>query len=144
MKAQDIDKLMQTIVSMKDHKAIKNRIEKVELRHLRGFQEDSIVEFQLPISVIVGKNGSGKSTILRSIPEDIVYDEDYIKMITMMRVIPDSVLQAKNSKEKIKKWSEESELPLKFIEEYLVFGFTKAKNEMYQNIVVTIKKMIGE
>ncbi|WP_347024251.1 ATP-dependent nuclease [Blautia obeum] len=80
----------------------------------------------------------------KMIPEDIVYDEDYIKMITMTEVIPDSVLQAKNSKEKIKKWSEESELSLKIIEEYLVFGFTKAKNEMYQNIVATIKKMIGE
>jgi len=67
MKAQDIDKLMQTIVSMKEHKAIKNRIDRVELRYLRGFQKDSIIEFQLPISVIVGKNGSGKSTILRSI-----------------------------------------------------------------------------
>lgn len=49
----------------------------------------------------------------------------------MIEVVPDSVLQAKNSKEKIKKWSEESGLPLKSIEEYLVFGFTKTKNEMY-------------
>ena len=31
----------------------------------------------------------------------------------MIEVVPDSVLQAKNSKEKIKKWSEESGLPLK-------------------------------
>ena len=37
------------------------------------------------------------------IPEDIVYDENYIKIITMIEVVPDSVLQAKNSKEKNKK-----------------------------------------
>ena len=78
------------------------------------------------------------------IPEDIVYDENYIKIITMIEVVPDSVLQAKNSKEKIKKWSEESGLPLKSIEEYLVFGFTKTKNEMYRDIVAMIRKMIGE
>lgn len=67
MKTQDIDKLMQTIISMKEHKAVKNRIDKVIFRHLRGFQKDSTVEFHLPITVIVGKNGSGKSTILRSV-----------------------------------------------------------------------------
>ena len=78
------------------------------------------------------------------IPEDIVYDENYIKILTMIEVVPDSVLQAKNSKEKIKKWSEESGLPLKSIEEYLVFGFTKTKNEMYRDIVAMIRKMIGE
>lgn len=78
------------------------------------------------------------------IPEDIVYDENYIKIITMIEVVPDSVLQAKNSKDKIKKWSEESGLPLKSIEEYLVFGFTKTKNEMYRDIVAMIRKMIGE
>lgn len=78
------------------------------------------------------------------IPEDIVYDENYIKIITMIEVVPDSVLQAKNSKEKIKKWSEESGLPLKSIEEYLVFGFTKTKNEMYRDIVAMIRKMMGE
>ena len=78
------------------------------------------------------------------IPEDIVYDENYTKIITMIEVVPDSVLQAKNSKEKIKKWSEESGLPLKSIEEDLVFGFTKTKNEMYRDIVAMIRKMIGE
>ena len=67
MTTQDIDKLMQTIKSMKEHKAVKNRIDKVVFRYLRGFQKDSTVEFHLPISVIVGKNGSGKSTILRSV-----------------------------------------------------------------------------
>ena len=79
------------------------------------------------------------------IPEDIVYNEEYIKMITMLETIPDSVLQAKNSKEKIKKWSEESGMLLQSIEEYLVYGFIKAKNERYQDIVsIVVRKMIGE
>lgn len=67
MTTQDIDKLMQIIISMKEHKVVKNRIDKVVFRYLRGFQKDSTVEFHLPITVIVGKNGSGKSTILRSV-----------------------------------------------------------------------------
>lgn len=45
MTTQDIDKLMQTIISMKEHKAVKNRIDKVVFRYLRGFQKDSTVEF---------------------------------------------------------------------------------------------------
>lgn len=55
MTTQDIDKLMQTIISMKEHKVVKNRIDKVVFRYLRGFQKDSTVEFHLPITVIVGE-----------------------------------------------------------------------------------------
>ena len=36
MTTQDIDKLMQTIISMKEHKAVKNRIDKVVFRYLRA------------------------------------------------------------------------------------------------------------
>ena len=77
-------------------------------------------------------------------PEDIVYDEDNIKRITNMDTVPDSVLKAKNSKGKIKKWSEESGIPFKLIEEYLIICFIKAKNEVYKEIVATIEKIIGE
>ena len=67
MGVQDIDKLIETIDSMKEHGVIKNRIDKIVLKQLRGFENDTEVKFQFPISVIVGKNGSGKSTILRLI-----------------------------------------------------------------------------
>lgn len=52
MTTQDIDKLMQTIISMKEHKVVKNGIDKVIFRHLRGFQKDSTVEFHLPILLL--------------------------------------------------------------------------------------------
>lgn len=39
MTTQDIDKLMQTIISMKENKVVKNGIDKVIFRHLRGFQK---------------------------------------------------------------------------------------------------------
>lgn len=80
----------------------------------------------------------------QQIPEDIVYNENYIMTLTMMEKIPESVLQSSNSKAKIKKWSEESGLSLQSIEAYLVYGFIKNKNEMYQDILSKIKKMMGE
>ena len=76
------------------------------------------------------------------IPEDIIYDEEYIKAITRMSVVPNSVSQAKNSKEKIKRWSEESEIPLESIEKILVSDFKKNRNKHYQNILETLKKII--
>lgn len=80
----------------------------------------------------------------QQIPEDIVYNENYIMTLTMMEQIPESVLQSSNSKAKIKKWSEKSGLSLQSIEAYLVYGFIKNKNEMYQDILSKIKKMMGE
>ena len=78
------------------------------------------------------------------IPEDIVYDEDYIKTLLGIEDTPNSVLQEHNSKAKIKKWSEESGMSLQLIEQYLVFRFIKAKDDIYQEILSTVRKIIGE
>lgn len=78
------------------------------------------------------------------IPEDIIYNEGYIKTLLGFGDIPESVMQSQNSKEKIKKWSEESGMSLKQIEEYLVFWFVKTKDSIYQEIVSTLTKIIGE
>lgn len=80
----------------------------------------------------------------KKIPEDIVYNEDYLKKLLGTEDIPDSVLQEQNSKAKIKKWSEESGMSLQLIEQYLVFQFVKVKNDIYKEIVSTLLKIIGE
>jgi predicted ATPase len=78
------------------------------------------------------------------IPEDIVYDEKYLQLLLQIGNIPTSVMQAKNSKEKIKKWSEESDMPLGLIEENLVYRFVKTKDDTYQEILSTMRTIIGE
>ena len=80
----------------------------------------------------------------KKIPEDIVYNEDYLKKLLGTEDIPDSVLQEQNSKAKIKKWSEESGMSLQLIEQYLVFQIVKVKDDIYEEIVSTLLKIIGE
>lgn len=79
----------------------------------------------------------------KMIPEDIVYNENYIKTLLGVDEIPDSVKEVQNSKAKIKKWSEESGMDLQLIEKYLVYQFVKLKNDLYQEILSTLRKIIG-
>lgn len=80
----------------------------------------------------------------KMIPEDIVYDENRIKILLMTDAIPDSVMQAQNSKAKIKMWSDERGMPLSDIEKYLIYTFVQMKNDIYKEIVSTLRRNIGE
>ena len=80
----------------------------------------------------------------KMIPEDIVYDENRIKILLITDAIPDSVMQAQNSKAKIKMWSDERGMPLSDIEKYLVYTFVQMKNDIYKEIVSTLRRVIGE
>ena len=80
----------------------------------------------------------------KMIPEDIVYDENRIKILLMTDAIPDSVMQAQNSKAKIKMWSDERGMPLSDIEKYLVYTFVQMKNDIYKEIVSILRRIIGE
>lgn len=80
----------------------------------------------------------------KMIPEDIVYDENRIKILLMTDTIPDSVMQAQNSKAKIKMWSEERDMSLSDIEKYVVYTFVQTKNDIYKEIVSTLRRIMGE
>lgn len=80
----------------------------------------------------------------KMIPEDIVYDENRIKILLMTDAIPDSVMQAQNSKAKIKMWSDERGMPLSDIEKYLVYTFVQIKNDIYKEIVSSLRRVIDE
>ena len=79
----------------------------------------------------------------KMIPEDIVYNEDYIKTLLSTNDTPKSVLQIQNSKAKIKKWSEESDMPLQLIEQNLIFHFIKTKDDVYHEILSIVHKIVG-
>ena len=60
MERQDINRQIEKIVSMSEKGIIKNRIEKITIKQFRGFEKESEINFKFPLSVVVGKNGSGK------------------------------------------------------------------------------------
>ena len=67
MEYKDIEQLLETVISMQNKSIIKNRIDKIVLKHFRGFEDETEIDFRFPLTAVVGKNGSGKSTILRII-----------------------------------------------------------------------------
>ena len=67
MEYRDVNQLVETIILMQKKGVIKNRIDKIVLKHFRGFLDESEIQFQFPLTAVIGKNGSGKSTILRII-----------------------------------------------------------------------------
>ena len=46
---------------------IKNRLSQIKIHSFRKFASDSEINFSFPLTVIVGKNGSGKTTIMKAI-----------------------------------------------------------------------------
>lgn len=46
---------------------IKNRLSQIKVHRFRKFATDSEINFSFPFTVIVGKNGSGKTTIMKAI-----------------------------------------------------------------------------
>ena len=46
---------------------IKNRLSQIKIHSFRKFASDSEINFSFPLTVIVGKNVSGKTTIMKAI-----------------------------------------------------------------------------
>lgn len=80
------------------------------------------------------------SFLPQMIPEDIIYDADILKKI-LGEDIPD-VSEEQNSKKKIKKISDETEMDITTIENTLIYWFIKRKNSDYQSIVDCLSKII--
>lgn len=58
---------LEKISDLTSKKIINNKVTKIEIKKLRNFEENSLINFTHPLTVLVGKNGSGKSTILKLI-----------------------------------------------------------------------------
>lgn len=58
---------IETIQSLFEKGIIKNRLSQIKIHHFRKFANESEVNFTFPLTVIVGKNGSGKTTVLKAI-----------------------------------------------------------------------------
>ena len=81
------------------------------------------------------------SFLPQMIPEDIIYDEERLKIILGEDGFPD-VSREKNSKEKLKKIADEMGQDIDAIEYQLIYWFSKKKNSDYQYILETLKRII--
>jgi len=73
---------IQTIEKMLEHDAIKNSLASLTVHSFRRFEPEMTIDFLFPLTVLVGKNGSGKTTIMKMIqtlvncssPEEIFFE----------------------------------------------------------------------
>lgn len=75
-----------------------------------------------------------------SIPEDIIYDYDELSIISKGEI--SHIDKSLNAKEKLKKLSDITLIPITTIEEMLIFNFIKKKNDNYRKIEEIIKTVI--
>ena len=78
----NISETIQTIEKMLEHHAIKNSLTSLTVHSFRRFEPETTIDFLFPLTVLVGKNGSGKTTIMKMIqtlvncssPEEIFFE----------------------------------------------------------------------
>ena len=56
-----------TINGMYAKGVLKNRLSQLRIHSFRRFAKESELNFTFPLTVIVGKNGSGKTTVMKAI-----------------------------------------------------------------------------
>ena len=52
MEYRDVNQLVETIILMQKKGVIKNRIDKIVLKHFRGFLDESEIQFQFPLTAV--------------------------------------------------------------------------------------------
>lgn len=66
-KIKNTDNLVKNINQMKQKGCFKSYISKIIFPFYKNFEEDSVINFTFPLTVFVGKNGSGKSSLLHAL-----------------------------------------------------------------------------
>lgn len=117
----NIEKLTLDIKNMFNKGIIKNRLSQVKIHNLRKFTEDSELNFNFPLTVIVGKNGSGKTTVMKAmkllstsmIPKDEFFetaiDNGGFANANISYMLDGKILQYKRLNEN--HWEKEGEMP---------------------------------
>lgn len=63
----NIEELIKDVNIMFNKGIIKNRLSQLKIHSFRKFAKESELNFTFPLTVIVGKNGSGKTTVMKAI-----------------------------------------------------------------------------
>ncbi len=125
----NIEKLIGDVEKMLDGKAIKNRLSQIKIHSFRKFAEESELNFTFPLTVIVGKNGSGKTTVMkaikllsgREIPQDeffeTIIDDGGFQNADISYTLDGQVLHYKRLRGN--EWGKEGKIPEKFSVTYI-------------------------
>lgn len=119
-----IEKLISTVGTMFERGIIKNRLTQIKIHSFRKFAEESELNFTFPITVIVGKNGSGKTTVMKAIkllsknkiPQDeffeTVIDDGGFQNTNISYTLDGQVFQYKRIRQN--EWGKDGTIPDKF------------------------------
>lgn len=117
----NLSETIKTIERMDEHGAIKNILTSLTVHNMRRFQPETTINFAFPLTVLVGKNGSGKTTIMKLIqalsnynnPEEIFFEtviaNGGMKDAAFSYQFEDSELVCKRTA--INKWNIEGQAP---------------------------------
>lgn len=120
----NIEKQISDVEMMFDKGIIKNRLSQIKIYSFRKFAEKSELNFTFPLTVIVGKNGSGKTTVMKAIkllsrkqiPQDeffeTVIDNGGFQNADISYMLDDQLLHYKRIRQN--EWGKEGEIPEKF------------------------------
>ena len=60
-----LEEILKKIRTLYEKRIIKNKLEKLTVNYFRSFEKNTVINFDFPLVVLVGKNGTGKSTVLK-------------------------------------------------------------------------------
>lgn len=143
----DIEKLLSDVRDIYNKGIIKNRLSQFKINNFRKFQKESELNFTFPLTVIVGKNGSGKTTIMKAIkllsrdriPQEEFFetaiDDGGFKNVNILYILEGKKLNYKRLREN--EWGKEGEIPQNYEVTYIqtknMIGATD-KSLLYDNI----------
>lgn len=125
----NIEKQVNDVGRMFDKGIIKIRLSKIVIHSFRKFAEESEINFVYPLTVIVGKNGSGKTTVMkaikllskRQIPQneffETVIDDGGFQNADISYTLDDQILHYKRIRQN--EWGKEGEVPEKLSITYI-------------------------
>ena len=65
--SKNIDIKLKKIKKMKEDKAFKKYIDFIQFPYFKSLEKNTKITFDFPITFFVGKNGCGKSTVLKAL-----------------------------------------------------------------------------
>lgn len=125
----NIEMQINDVRRMFDKGIIKNRLSKIVIHSFRKFAEESEINFVYPLTVIVGKNGSGKTTVMKAmkllsknqIPQneffETVIDDGGLQNADISYTLDDQILHYKRIRQN--EWGKEGEVPEKLSITYI-------------------------